>query len=152
MRKLFGLVALLALTVVAAVAAPSASAYGSTAVYQITFSLNCTSPAPGACDQFGGPGGVWGWIELDADGTGDMTITFCGHTIGGGGAGAFHENVDITAWSISGGLISIDGTNPPVPPFVLGTGLEIPSAAGHYSQHPFPGLAAEITVVRIPNR
>src|SRR6266540_4693190 len=69
MRKLVGLGALLALTGAVMVAAPSAGAYGNTAVYQITFSLNCTSPSPGACDQFGGPGGVWGWIELDADGT-----------------------------------------------------------------------------------
>jgi hypothetical protein len=152
MRKLVGLGALLALTGAVMVAAPSAGAYGNTAVYQITFSLNCTSPSPGACDQFGGPGGVWGWIELDAGGTGDMTLTVCGHTIGGGGAGAFHQNVEITGWSASGDFISIDSTEQPVPPFVSGTNLEIPAAAGHYSGHPFPGLATEITVVRIPNR
>jgi hypothetical protein len=152
MRKLVGLGALFALTGAVMFAAPSAGAYGNTAVYQITFSLNCTSPAPGACDQFGGPGGVWGWIELDAGGTGDMTLTVCGHTIGGGGAGAFHQNVEITGWSTAGGFISIDSTAQPVPPFVSGTGLEIPAAAGHYGGHPFPGLATEITVVRIPNR
>jgi hypothetical protein len=152
MRRLVGLVALLASIGAVMVAAPSAGAYGNTAVYQITFSLNCTSPSPGACDQFGGPGGVWGWIELDAGGTGDMTLTVCGHTIGGGGAGAGHENVEITDWSTSGGFISLNGTDPGVPPFVSGTNLGIPSAAGHYSEHPFPGLAAEITVVRIPNR
>src|SRR5438046_7930334 len=86
MRKLLGLGALLTLACAAMVAAPSAGSYGKDAVYQITFSLNCTSVTPGACDQFGGPGGVWGWIELDAGGTGDMTLTLCGHTIGGGGA------------------------------------------------------------------
>src|SRR6478672_1088428 len=111
MRKLLTLAAMLVLTAVVMVAAPSAGAYGNTAVYQITFSLNCTSVTPGACDQFGGPGGVWGWIELDAGGSGD-------------------------------GL----------PPFVAGTGLDIPSDPGHYSMHPFPGLAAKISVVKIPNR
>jgi hypothetical protein len=150
--KLIGLVALLASTAVVMVAAPSASAYGNTAVYQITFSLNCTSVTPHACDQFGGPGGAWGWIELDAGGTGDMTLTVCGHSIGGGGGGgAFHVNAEITSWDASGALISIDSDTAGVPPFALGTGLEIPSAPGHYSGHPFPGLATEITVVRIPN-
>src|ERR671935_320865 len=106
--KLVGLVALLTLTGVVMVAAPSAGAYGNTAVYQITFSLNCTSVTPGACDQFGGPGGAWGWIELDAGGTGDMTLTVCGHSIGGGGGGAFPVNAEITDWSASGPFISID--------------------------------------------
>lgn len=152
MRKLLSLAALLTLVCGAMVAAPSAGAYGKNAVYQITFSLNCTSVTPGACDQFGGPGGAWGWIELDAGGTGDMTLTVCGHSIGGGGGGAFHVNAEITGWDASGPLISIDSDTAGVPPFALGTGLEIPSAPGHYSGHPFPGLATEITVVKIPNR
>jgi hypothetical protein len=151
MRKLLILAGMLVLTAVVMVAAPSAGAYGNTAVYQITFSLNCTSVTPGACDQFGGPGGVWGWIELDAGGTGDMTLTICGHSVGGGGGGAGHLNAEITDWSApADGLISISGDG--LPPFVAGTGLEIPSNPGHYSMHPFPGLAAEITVAKIPNR
>ena len=152
MRKLVGLAAVLTVVAVAMVVAPSAGAYGNTAVYQITFSLNCTSVTPGACDQFGGPGGVWGWIELDSGGGGDMTLTECGHSIGGGGGGAGHINAEITSWDASGQFISIDSDTAGVPPFALGTGLEIPSAPGHYSMHPFPGLAAEITVVKIPNR
>jgi hypothetical protein len=152
MRKVLGLAAVLTLVCVAMVAAPSAGAYGNTAVYQITFSLNCTSVTPHVCDQFGGPGGAWGWIELDSGGTGDMTLTLCGHSIGGGGGGAGHVNAEITAWDASGPLISIDSDTPGVPPFLLGTGLEIPSAAGHYGGHPFPGLATEITVVKIPRR
>src|SRR2546423_10100695 len=106
MRKLLGLAALLTLACAAMVAAPSAGAYGKDAVYQITFSLNCTSVTPGACDQFGGPGGAWGWIELDAGGTGDMTLTVCGHSIGGGG-GAFHINAEITGWGGAGSLVSV---------------------------------------------
>jgi len=150
MRKLLGLAALLTLACAAMVAAPSAGAYGKDAVYQITFSLNCTSVTPGACDQFGGPGGAWGWIELDAGGTGGMTLTVCGHSIGGGG-GAFHINAEITGWDASGPLISIDSDTAGVPPFALGTGLEIPSAPGHYSGHPFPGLATEVTGVKMPD-
>jgi hypothetical protein len=151
MRKLLTLAAMLVLTAVVMVAAPSAGAYGNTAVYQITFSLNCTSVTPGACDQFGGPGGVWGWIELDVGGTGDMTLTICGHSVGGGGGGAGHLNTEITDWSAPAhGVISISGDG--LPPFVAGTGLDIPSDPGHYSMHPFPGLAAEISVVKIPNR
>jgi hypothetical protein len=156
MRKSSLLIALVAaLAAVAFAAAPTAGAYGSTAVYQVTFSLNCTNPTPGACDQFGGPGGVWGWIEFDSDHTGDMTVTVCGHTVGGGGpggAGAGHANVDISSWSTSGGLFSIDASTPVLPPFLSGTALEIPAAPGHYSGHPFPGLAEEITVVQIPGR
>src|SRR2546421_9894689 len=107
MRKLLGLAALLTLACAAMVAAPSAGAYGKDAVYQITFSLNCTSVTPGACDQFGGPGGAWGWIELDAGGTGDMTLTVCGHSIGGGG-GPVHIHAEITGGGAGGPLMLHD--------------------------------------------
>jgi hypothetical protein len=153
-------------------AVPSAGAYGKTAQYQVTASFNCDSTAPHACDMFGGTGGFWAWYEFDNDGTGDETGTFCGHVVAGGAAGqagAGHENVDIRSWDIEpagpGALVPGDdfyilsdlttfvghGSPVTVPNQNVGdTG--IPAAPGHYNLHLGPGITAQITIVKIPNR
>jgi hypothetical protein len=153
-------------------AMPSAGAYGNTAQYQVAVSLNCDSTVPHACDNFDGTGGFWAWYEFDNNGTGDATGTGCGHTIAASGpglAGAGHENVDILSWDIEpagpdailpgndfyilsdnttfvghGGPLTLPDQN------VGDTG--IPAVPGHYNLHLAPGITAQITVVKIPNR
>ena len=75
-------------------AAP-ASAYGNTAVYQIELSANISGHAGG---------GVWLWIELDSNGTGDYNGSDCGHA--GQGAAADSGGV---SWSDNGGTLTITG-------------------------------------------
>lgn len=91
--------------------------YGKGAQYQVELSAN-----------IGGPqgGGVWLWIQLNADGTGDYTGSDCGH-----GLGAFADAGDVN-WSSNNGWITITG--------VVLKGLDgyqttitVPSAYGHDS-------------------
>jgi hypothetical protein len=98
------------------VAAP-ASAYGNTAVYQIELSANISGHQGG---------GVWLWIELDSNGTGDYKGSDCGHA----GQGAAPDSGDVT-WTHTGGTITITG--------VTLNGLEgfpttitVPDRYGHY--------------------
>jgi hypothetical protein len=106
---LVSLVAMLALAALGATAAP-AGAYGGGAdhdMWQIGLSFNCNSPSLPLCQEMGA-GGFWGWVEFDrsADGTqtwGDAELTFCFHTVGGGGAGAGHTSVEIESWTIEPG-------------------------------------------------
>jgi hypothetical protein len=150
----------------------SAGAYGGGSahdMWQIGLSENCTNPTPGACDAFGGTGGQWGWGEFDRAGTttwGDAQLTFCGHTVGGGGAGAGHVTIDIHSWFIGdngdfwvtgetdtfnapGGRQSL--TLDPEAPADTG----IPAAPGHYSTSDLfgfsaPGLSFNIQVAFRP--
>ena len=81
--------------------------------------------------------------------TGELQVTFCFHQPGKGG-GAGHEDVDFYAWHISKklGVFVIDSASDPN----FEGPTPIPAAPGHYSQHPAPGVAIEITVAKIPNR
>lgn len=99
------------------VAAP-ASAYGKTAVYQIELSANVSG-------RHGG--GVWLWIELDSNHTGDYKGSDCGH----GGEGAAPDSGDVT-WTDSGGTLTITGVT------LNGLGgfpttITVPDTYGHYT-------------------
>jgi len=120
--------------------ATSASAYGK-AVWQITFSQNCDN-AQYCIGGQGGLGGGWGWVALYSDGTGDMQVTECGH--GGGGAGAFHEAVNIGEWTIdqANGVFEIVTASDPS----FEGDQPVPAAPGHYNLHPAPGISFQITV------
>src|SRR5262250_511401 len=105
MRRL--LVLLAAAAAALGLSASPASAYGGGAdhdMWQVGLSFNCNNPA--VCgDELGG---FWGWVEFDrsADGTqtwGDAQLTGCGHTVGGGFAGAVHSSVEIETWTIEPG-------------------------------------------------
>lgn len=98
-------------------AAP-ASAYGNTAVYQIELSANISGHAGG---------GVWLWIELDSNGTGDYNGSDCGHA--GQGAAADSGGV---SWSDNGGTLTITGVT------LNGLGgfptvITVPDSYGHYT-------------------
>src|SRR6266581_2307394 len=148
-RSFLMLAALAAAAALAGGFAASAGAYGGGAshdTWQIGLSFNCDSPTLCAGSQ----GGFWGWVEFDrwADGsiTGDLQGAGCGHNTGGGpgSAGAGHEDVDIYAAHIdriSGDFI-IDSASDPG--FEGNSG--IPSAPGHYADHPAPGITSIINV------
>jgi len=95
----------------------SVAAYGNGAVYQVELTANA-----------GGPdgGGVWLWIELDQNGTGDYSGADCGH-----GLGSTSDKGEVT-WSSSNGWITISGV-------VLNglggfpTTITVPATTGHYS-------------------
>jgi hypothetical protein len=100
-RWLLWLAAIAAVTAASAAFASSASAYGGGAshdTWQIGLSFNCNNLSYPDCQNpetgLSELGGFWGWVEFDrfAAGTitGDAELTGCGHTIGGGGAGAGH--------------------------------------------------------------
>jgi hypothetical protein len=148
MRRLVTAVAVLAAAAaVAAVFATSAGAYGGGAshdTWQVGLSFNCDSPTLCA----GGQGGFWGWVEFDrwSNGsiTGDLQGAECGHTTGGGGAGAGHVDVDIYAAHIDPGTGDFIVDSASDPSFEGDSG--IPSAAGHYMDHPAPGITQVINV------
>ena len=105
----------------AACGATSATAladYGSGAQYQIELSANISGKSGG---------GVWLWISLNRDGTGDYSGADCGH----GGAGAASDKGDVT-WTVSGGSVVIVGV------VLNGLGgfptvVTVPTAYGHYT-------------------
>jgi hypothetical protein len=138
------------------VGSPAAHAYGTDHVYQLTFSLNCDNKTSPLCapDVFG-LGGVWGWIEPDADGTADATVTFCGH--GQGFNGASHENLDGVAWTIVSGS-QLNGAftvgTDPGDQYIVFPGSDLsfvafPVTPNHYSISFGPGITAQATVVKM---
>jgi len=162
MRKILAIiVASIALSVGAG--ATPAAAYGSDAVYQITFSFNCDDKvlcAAGPNSPFG-PGGFWGWIELDSTihpgamtgGHADIVATGCDHdraTAPFGGADHFNldGNWKFVGATIETGALFVTTTVPGAGPMTL----VFPSNPGHYSMHPAPAIASEFTVVLIPGR
>jgi hypothetical protein len=147
MRRLVPLCLLMALAATLAFAGRANADYGK-AQYQITFSSNCNNPA--YCrDENGNPqlGGDWGWAALNADGTGDLVVTGCGHLPGFGG-GAFNEHVDIYQWEIKDGVFFIDSASDPS----FDGPSPIPYQPGHsyhFSFRPAPGVNVEGQVTQI---
>jgi hypothetical protein len=155
MRRLLVLVAAVAAAL--ALSAPPASAYGGGAnhdMWQVGLSFNCNNPD--ACgDELGG---FWGWAEFDrsADGTrtwGDVEAAFCGHTVGGGFAGAGHVSIEIESWTIESGSAgpqtffasgeetdSIRGVTGTFDFTHMDTGIS--AVPGHYSTSEILGMSA----------
>jgi hypothetical protein len=102
-----------------AAAAPAWADYGPGAVYQIELSANAGGPQGG---------GVWLWIELNSDGTGDYDGSDCGH-----GLGAVPDRGDVN-WSLS------DDHKQVIITYVALNGLggfpatvTVPAKTGHYT-------------------
>ena len=139
-----------------AVTATGVLAYGHAdePLAQIEYSGNCNNPDFPLCaappNGFG-LGGIWLWIEIDAEGTADVAGAGCGHVRGvGGGAGPIRGEFDWW-WSATpqGGDASFgtysgaDGYyNVALGPDVL----SFPVTVGHYSVHPAPAVAIELQV------
>ena len=118
------------------------------ALYQITFSSNCNNRTY-CVDASGNPqlGGDWGWAALNADGTGDLVVTGCGHLPGYGG-GAFNEHVDIYQWEIKDGVFFIDSASDPS--FEGPSPIPYQSARSyHFSFRPAAGVNTEGQVTKI---
>ena len=148
MRKLVLVAALFA--AVGAVYTATASADYGKAQYQITFSSNCNNPTF-CVDQYGNPqlGGDWGWAALNADGTGDLVTTGCGHFPGFGG-GAFNEHVDIYQWTVDASTGMFEIVLASDPSFEGDT--PIPYEAGHsyhFGAPIAPGVNVEGQVTQI---
>ena len=79
--------------------AHAAKDYGPDAVYQVEISSNITGK---------NGGGIWLWIELNADGTGDYSGSDCGR---GAAERATSDKGDITSWSIQNGVLTINGVS-----------------------------------------
>lgn len=110
-----------AATVTAVIAtAPASADYGPGAVYQVEITVNEGGPAGG---------GVWLWLALYPDGTGDYAGSDCGH-----GHGAAADRGDVT-WSSANGTLTISGVvlNGFGPLSPVPVTITVPSAYGHYS-------------------
>lgn len=129
-RRLIGAVAATGLGVGMVIAAAPTMAladYGPTAVYQIELSANLNGQS--AKILGGSGGGVWLWIELNSNHTGDYKGADCGHN--GGGAGAASDTGNVT-WQDSGGMLTINGV------ILNGLGgfpstVTVPDTFGHYT-------------------
>jgi hypothetical protein len=133
-----------------------AAAYGSQdqPLAQIELSGNCNNPSYPLCappPAGVGLGGIWLWIEIDSNGTGDVAGAGCGHIRGvGGGAGPILG--DIT-WTRSTGVpagaeaFAIDPTNTYyVVPFGPGEVFAFPVTVGHYPFSPVPAVTVQLQV------
>jgi hypothetical protein len=88
------------LAVALAGTAPAFADYGKGAQFQIEISANNVGGVPGD--------GVWLWIALNRDGTGDYQGTDCVHTGSAGLNGAAHESGDVQ-WTNAAGQLTITG-------------------------------------------
>ena len=82
----------LAAALAGAAATPALADYGTGAQYQVEISANNVGGVPGD--------GVWLWIELNRNGSGDYTGADCIHTGPAGLNGAGHERGDVT-WTVA---------------------------------------------------
>lgn len=123
-----------------AASGPAAADYGQGAVYQVEISANLAGPDGG---------GIWLWLGLNANGTGDYHGADCGH-----GFGAVPDAGDVT-WRVSGGTLTISGV------ILAGLGglpvtITVPARFGHYPYSgnpfaaifglPFPGGFAQVQI------
>jgi hypothetical protein len=126
MKKLLLLIALVA-GFAGATAAGASAQYGPGAVYEVELSMNI----PGKQG-----GGVWLWLALNRDGTGDYAGADCGH----GGQGAASDKGDVT-WTQVGDQIVISGvtyngipTDPMTGDFTpFAPTISVPAGYGHYT-------------------
>lgn len=116
---------------------------------QIEVSGNCDNPNFAFCRDVVGVGGIWLWIEIDANGTADVAGSACHHNVGGPGGGAF---------PIRGEFDWIPAVIPPSPQqmvtdptntyYVL-QGFDLfplPVTQGHYSFQPVAGVSLQVQV------
>lgn len=159
MLPIWGLAAILAALGVAG-SGTAASAYGKAdqPVAQVEVSANCDNPSYFFCSpQAVGTGGIWFWVELDANHTGDLRGAACGHTVGGGGAGAGSINTSVSWFNspVPIGVNVLDAADPTdthgitswyVIVMPSGPPFSVPTALGHYSWQPTNGVSLQTTV------
>jgi hypothetical protein len=120
---------------------------------QLELSANCNDPTFGLCQQVG-LGGIWFWIEIDANGTGDIAGAGCGHDrAGSGGASPIRGEITWTSGSAAdvlgagGFLFGVDPSNSYyIIQFAPGEVFGFPKTVGHYSFHPVPAVTIQLQV------
>jgi hypothetical protein len=112
----------LAAALTGAAATPALADYGVGSQYQIEISANNVGGVPGD--------GVWLWIELNSNGSGDYTGSDCIHTGPAGLNAAAHERGDVT-WTDSGGTLTISGVGLIGGQFPVT--VVVPDRSGHYT-------------------
>jgi hypothetical protein len=112
----------LAAALAGAAATPALADYGTGAQYQVEISANNVGGVPGD--------GVWLWIELNRNGSGDYTGADCIHTGPAGLNGAGHQWGDVT-WTDSGGKLTISGVALVDAQFPVT--VVVPDRYGHYT-------------------
>jgi len=155
--KPFRLLLAASVLALAAVGASSGgvAAYGAAdhPLAQLELSANCNDPSFGLCQQVG-LGGIWLWIEIDANGTGDIAGAGCGHDrAGSGGADSIRGEITWTSGSAAdvvgagGFLFGVDPNNQYYV-IALGPGevFGFPKTVGHYSFHPVPAVTIQLQV------
>jgi hypothetical protein len=114
---------------------------------QVEFSGNCNDASFSLCQQVG-LGGIWLWIEFDADHTADVAGAGCGHLPGfGGGAGPIRVNGVPWWWSATpqGLPAALVPNLDPNGYYNIALGPETLSfqvTQGHYAAHPVPAVTA----------
>ena len=132
-----------------AVPASASADYGHAStqnVWQIGISSNCNNPSFCGAD---GTGGFWGWAQFNQDPTtgatsADAELAGCGHTVGGGGAGAGHFSIDATGWVIGPG-----SAGPHT--FLVTGGTETDTGHGTPVTHPLTNDDGSLVTPQNPN-
>jgi hypothetical protein len=123
---------------------------------QLEISGNCDNPSNPFCANVVGVGGIWLWIEIDANGTGDVAGSGCGHNVGGPRGGAESIRGDVTWEYVDGATAAgygfafptiVDPTNNYYLVWFHGQPLfATPVTPGHYAFHPTNGVSLQIQV------
>jgi hypothetical protein len=145
----------------ALLSATSVFAYGRAdqPLAQLELSANCNNPDYFLCSPDAvGLGGLWFWVEVDADGTADLAGSVCGHDrAGSGGALSLRGETTwetVNAASIEELLMSgiqafvadPNGEYYVVAVPKIGERFAFPVTQGHYSFKPVPGVSLQMTV------
>lgn len=126
MLAVLAAIAALAAGLFVAAAVPASADYGPGALYQVEISANNVGGVPGD--------GVWLWIALYPDHTGDYAGSDCIHTgslLGHPGLnGAGNQRGDVT-WTDSGGMLTITGVS--LVGGMFPVSITVPDGYGHYT-------------------
>lgn len=157
LRRILALI--LGASVVFALPAAKTLAYGAAdhPLAQLEFSGNCDDPSFPMCASPPagvGVGGIWLWIEVDADQTGDYAGANCDHTVGGTGTAGAQPLKGTATWVYSTGIpagAAVPFRDPNNQYYVVTLSpyplrFAFPVTQGHYSRHPVPGVSQELTV------
>jgi hypothetical protein len=141
-----------------AVTGSGAAAYGAAdqPLAQVEVSGNCDNPSFPFCANVVGTGGIWFWVELDANHTGDLSGAECGHTFSSGsGAGSISTTVQWIYSPAPIGVNVLDAADPSDTHGVTnwyvifmpsGPPFSVPVQTGHYSWQPVNGVSLQTTV------
>jgi len=141
-----------------AVSSGSVFAYGRAdqPLAQLEISGNCDNPSVYFCSNVVGVGGIWLWVEIDANGTGDVAGSGCEHNVGGPRGGAESIRGDVTWEYVDGATAAsygfsfptiVDKTDTYYLIWFQGQPLfATPVTVGHYAFHPTHGVSLQIQV------